>query len=103
MHKLLSKDLVRGFPNLNFKVDELCKACTQGKQTRGSLKPEKVVSSSRPIQHLHMDLCVPIRVKSPKGKQYILVIVDDFSRFTWISFLREKSEALYEFSKLSKE
>ena len=47
-----------------------------------------------------MDLCGPVRVRSPKGKHYMLVIVDDFSRFTWVLFLRNKSEALGEFSKL---
>ena len=47
-----------------------------------------------------MDLCGPMRVKIPKGKQYLFVIVDDFSRFTWVLFLKEKSEALAEFSKL---
>ena len=49
-----------------------------------------------------MDLCGPIRVKTPKGKQYLFVIVDDFSRYTWVIFLKDKSEALFEFSKLYK-
>ena len=52
---------------------------------------------------LHMDSCGPMRVKSPNSKQYILVIVDDYSRFTWVSFLKEKSEALYDLSKHFKE
>ena len=52
---------------------------------------------------LHMDLCGPMRVKSPKGKRYMLVIVDDFLRFSCVMFLKEKSEALTEFSKHSKE
>ena len=79
------------------------KACAQGKQTRSSFKPKKFVSTSRPLEMLHMDLCGPMRVKSPKVKRYMFVIVDDFSRFTWVLFLKEKSEALAEFSKLSKE
>ncbi|GKA69345.1 retrovirus-related pol polyprotein from transposon TNT 1-94 [Tanacetum coccineum] len=40
-----------------------------------------------------MDLCGPIRVKSINGKRYILVIVDDYSRYTWVHFLRSKDEA----------
>ncbi|GJS84401.1 retrovirus-related pol polyprotein from transposon TNT 1-94 [Tanacetum coccineum] len=43
---------------------------------------------------LHMDLCGPMRVASVNGKKYILVIVDDYSRFTWVKFLRSKDEAL---------
>nr|GFC18573.1 retrovirus-related Pol polyprotein from transposon TNT 1-94 [Tanacetum cinerariifolium] len=41
---------------------------------------------------LHMDLCGPMRVESVNGKKYILVIVDDYSRFTWVKFLRSKDE-----------
>ncbi|GJR23168.1 putative ribonuclease H-like domain-containing protein [Tanacetum coccineum] len=39
-----------------------------------------------------MDLCGPLRVQSINGKKYILVIVDDYSRFTWVKFLRSKDE-----------
>ncbi|GJU05867.1 integrase, catalytic region, zinc finger, CCHC-type containing protein [Tanacetum coccineum] len=41
-----------------------------------------------------MDLCGPMRVTSINGKKYILIIVDDYSRFTWVKFLRSKDEAL---------
>ncbi|GJR06152.1 retrovirus-related pol polyprotein from transposon TNT 1-94 [Tanacetum coccineum] len=41
---------------------------------------------------LHMDLCGPMRVQSINGKKYILIIVDDYSRFTWVKFLRSKDE-----------
>jgi transposase InsO family protein len=103
LQKLVSKGLVRGLPEMDFKGIDMCKACTRGKQTRSSFKPKKVVSSSRPLELLHMDLCGPMRVKSPNGKKYMLVVVDDFSRYTWVAFLKEKSEALFEFSKLCKE
>ncbi|GJQ96685.1 retrovirus-related pol polyprotein from transposon TNT 1-94 [Tanacetum coccineum] len=42
---------------------------------------------------MHMDLCGPIRVASVNGKKYILVIVEDYSRFTWVKFLASKDEA----------
>ncbi|GKB85701.1 retrovirus-related pol polyprotein from transposon TNT 1-94 [Tanacetum coccineum] len=42
------------------------------------------------LHTLHMDLCGPMRVQSINGKKYILVIVDDYSRFTWVKFLRSK-------------
>ncbi|GJZ93325.1 retrovirus-related pol polyprotein from transposon TNT 1-94 [Tanacetum coccineum] len=45
---------------------------------------------------LHMDLCGPMRIASINGKRYILVIVDDYSRYTWVLFLRSKDEALEE-------
>ena len=62
-----------------------------------------VLKGNKPEAHSNpkrLDLCGPMRVKTPKGKQYLFVIVDDFSRFTWVLFLREKLEALAKFSKL---
>ena len=103
MHKLASMELVRGLPKMDINFDEMCSSCVKGKQTRSSFKPKKVVSTSRPIELLHIDLCGPMRIKTPKGKQYILVVVDDFSRFTWTFFLKEKSEALQNFIDLCKE
>ncbi|GKD17165.1 retrovirus-related pol polyprotein from transposon TNT 1-94 [Tanacetum coccineum] len=44
------------------------------------------------LHTLHMDLCGPMRVQSINGKKYILVTVDDYSRFTWVKFLRSKDE-----------
>ncbi|GKF82107.1 retrovirus-related pol polyprotein from transposon TNT 1-94 [Tanacetum coccineum] len=44
------------------------------------------------LHTLHMDLCGPMRVQGINGKKYILVIVDDYSRFIWVKFLRSKDE-----------
>nr|GFA37157.1 hypothetical protein [Tanacetum cinerariifolium] len=49
-------------------------------------------SSKRRLQLLHMNLCGPMRVASINGKRYVLVIVDDYSRYTWTHFLRSKDE-----------
>ncbi|GJX23264.1 retrovirus-related pol polyprotein from transposon TNT 1-94 [Tanacetum coccineum] len=46
------------------------------------------------LHTIHMDLCGPMRVQSIKGKKYILVIVDDYSRFTWVKFSRSNDETL---------
>nr|GEW44740.1 retrovirus-related Pol polyprotein from transposon TNT 1-94 [Tanacetum cinerariifolium] len=51
-------------------------------------------SSKRQLQLLHMDLCGPVRVASINGRKYVLVIVDDYSRYTWTHFLRSKDETL---------
>ena len=50
-------------------------------------------ATSRCLELLHVDLMGPIRTESLGGKRYIMVIVDDFLRYTWVEFLREKSEA----------
>ena len=50
------------------------------------------VGTSKCFQLLHMDLMGPVEVDSFSGKRYAYVVVDDFSRYTWINFLKEKSE-----------
>ena len=83
LNKLISKDLVRGLPKLKFAENKICEVCVKGKQIRSSFKPKKQVTSSRTLELLHMDLCGPLKVQSINGKKYILVIVDDYSRYTW--------------------
>ncbi|XP_075099216.1 uncharacterized protein LOC142176057 [Nicotiana tabacum] len=63
-----------------------------GKHVKSSFKPKKDVSTSKPLDLLHMDLRGPMRVQSRGGKRYIFVIVDDYSRFTWTLFLKTKDE-----------
>ncbi|XP_070050888.1 uncharacterized protein [Nicotiana tomentosiformis] len=82
MNKLVKNDMVRGLPKSSFKDHKVCDACAKGKHVRSSFKLKKEVSTSRPLNLLHMDLCGPMRVPSRGGKRYIFVIVDDYSRFT---------------------
>nr|GEX78445.1 retrovirus-related Pol polyprotein from transposon TNT 1-94 [Tanacetum cinerariifolium] len=86
---LLSKnDIVVGLPKLKFVKDNLCSSCELGKAKRKSFHSNLTPSSKRRLQLLHMDLCGPMRVASINGKRYVLVIVDDYSRYTWTHFLR---------------
>ncbi|GKB66703.1 retrovirus-related pol polyprotein from transposon TNT 1-94 [Tanacetum coccineum] len=64
-----------------------------GKSKKASHPPKPVPNSKQRLHLLHMDLCGPIRVKSINGKRYVLVIVDDYSRYMWVHFLRSKDEA----------
>nr|GEZ05332.1 hypothetical protein [Tanacetum cinerariifolium] len=57
-----------------------------------SFKSKVVPSSKGRLNLLYMDLCGPMRVASINGKKYILVIVDDYSRYTWTLFLRSKDD-----------
>ncbi|GKA23766.1 retrovirus-related pol polyprotein from transposon TNT 1-94, partial [Tanacetum coccineum] len=90
---LLSKnDIVNGLPKLKFVKDQLCSSCEMGKAKRSSFKTIAVTRSKKQLVLLHMDLCGPMRVESINGKKYILVIVDDYSRYMWTHFLRSKDE-----------
>nr|GEY71929.1 putative ribonuclease H-like domain-containing protein [Tanacetum cinerariifolium] len=71
----------------------LCPSCEQGKSKRASHPPKPVPNSRQRLHLLHMDLCGPMRIASINGKQYVLVIVDDYSRYMWVHFLRSKDEA----------
>nr|GEX56309.1 retrovirus-related Pol polyprotein from transposon TNT 1-94 [Tanacetum cinerariifolium] len=80
---------------LNFKYhkEHLCPSCELGKSKRASHPPKPVLNSKQRLHLLHMDLCGPMRIASINGKRYVLVIVDDYSRYTWVHFLRSKDEA----------
>ncbi|KAJ9544402.1 hypothetical protein OSB04_024109 [Centaurea solstitialis] len=64
-----------------------------GKMKRSSHKSKTESSCQSPLEMIHMDLCGPMRIQSISGKKYILVMVDEYSRYTWLEFLRMKSEA----------
>nr|GEU82568.1 retrovirus-related Pol polyprotein from transposon TNT 1-94 [Tanacetum cinerariifolium] len=90
---LLSKnDIVVGLPKLKLVKNLLCSSCELGKAKRKSFHTKISLSSKRQLQLLHMDLCGPMRVESINGKRYVLLIVDDYSRYTWTRFLRSKDE-----------
>ncbi|KAJ9545160.1 hypothetical protein OSB04_024867 [Centaurea solstitialis] len=91
--KLANGGLVKGLPKLTFDRDSLCPACQMGKMKRSSHKSKTESSCQSPLEMLHMDLCGPMRIQSISGKKYILVMVDEYSRYTWQEFLRMKSEA----------
>ncbi|GKF95738.1 retrovirus-related pol polyprotein from transposon TNT 1-94, partial [Tanacetum coccineum] len=79
--------LVRGLPKLKFEKDRLCFACAMGKGKKKSYKPKSEDTNQEELNLLHMDLCGPMNVASVNEKKYILVIVDDYSRFTWVKCL----------------
>ncbi|WRX31617.1 Integrase [Theobroma cacao] len=97
MSKLIKKNLIAGLPKLKFEKDRICDACQLGKQVRTSFKTKKIVSTSRPLELLHIDLFGPIITTSLGGKSYDLVIVDDYSKYTWLYFLAHKNDALQAF------
>ena len=73
-----------------------------GKQTKSSHPKVNVIATSRPLELLYVDLMGHTRTESLGGKRYIMVVVNDFSRYSWVEFLREKSEACEKMGKLCK-
>ncbi|GJU55421.1 retrovirus-related pol polyprotein from transposon TNT 1-94 [Tanacetum coccineum] len=89
----IAKIMGYGLPKLKFEKDHLCSACAMGKSKKQSHKPKSEDTNQEKLDLLYMDLCGPMHVASINGKKYILVIVDDYSRFTWVKFLASKDEA----------
>nr|GFB10966.1 retrotransposon protein, putative, Ty1-copia subclass [Tanacetum cinerariifolium] len=78
---------------MKFEKDHLCFAYEQGKIHQKHHKSKTAFASNNPLYLLHMDLCGPMRVQSINGKRYVLVVLDDYSRYTWVLFLHLKDEA----------
>ncbi|GJV20000.1 retrovirus-related pol polyprotein from transposon TNT 1-94 [Tanacetum coccineum] len=89
---LSKKDIMIGLPKFKYVKDQLGSSCELSKAKRSSFKTKVIPSSKGQLNLLHMDLCGPMRVESINGKKYILVIIDDYSRYTWNLFLRSKDE-----------
>ncbi|GAA0155681.1 hypothetical protein LIER_38131 [Lithospermum erythrorhizon] len=96
MKQLISKKVVNGLPKNEIK-EKVYGECQVGKQTKVSQQ----VVTTRVLEVLHMDLMGPMQVQSIGGKKYIYVCVDNFSRYTWMKFIREKSDAFDAFQQLA--
>jgi hypothetical protein len=92
MLKIASKDIVNDLPKMEKIGKEICGPCQLGKQTRATIKKTSGILTSRNLELLHMDLMGPTRTTSLGGKKNILVVVDDFSRYTWAILLRKKKK-----------
>ncbi|GJZ93922.1 retrovirus-related pol polyprotein from transposon TNT 1-94 [Tanacetum coccineum] len=101
IQSLASKELVRNLPKLKFD-QHFCDACKMGKQAHASHKAKNIVSTTRCLELLHMDLFGPSAVRSYRGNRYTLVIVDDYSRYTWTRFLKDKTKAFDQFEIFSR-
>nr|GEW84880.1 hypothetical protein [Tanacetum cinerariifolium] len=92
INNLMKNNLVQGLPKMKFEKDHLGSACEQWKIHRKHHKSKTNFASNKHLYLLHMDLCGLIRVESINGKRYVLVVVDDYSRYTWVIFLHSKDE-----------
>jgi transposase InsO family protein len=90
LHNLLKGEHILGLTNVHFEKDRVCSTCQAGKQVGVHHPHKNIMTMDRPLELLHMDLFGPIAYISIDGSKHCLVIVDDYSRFTWVFFLQEK-------------
>ncbi|GJY09443.1 retrovirus-related pol polyprotein from transposon TNT 1-94 [Tanacetum coccineum] len=94
INHLARHGLVQGLPKLKFQKDSLMFCMCISKSSKKPHKPKSEDTNQEKLYLLHIDLCGPMRVASVNGKKYIIVIVDDYSRFTWVKCLRSKDKVL---------
>ena len=68
-----------------------------GKLTRTTFKSKNFTSTDKPLQLVHTDLCGPLRKEGTRGERYFMLVIDDYSRLTWVAFVNKKFEALENF------
>jgi hypothetical protein len=93
--------LLRGLPLLKFESDLVCAPCHHGKMIAASHSPVNTMMTEHLGQLLYMDTVGPSRVRSMGGKWYVLVIVDDYSRYSWVFFLESKDKVFEHFRSLA--
>ena len=95
---LLKKEMVRGLPSISH-PNQVCKGCVLGKQFKKSFPKESSLIAQKPLELIHTDVCGPIKLSSLGKSNYFLLFMNDFSRKTWVHFLKEKSEVFENFKK----
>ena len=97
MKLLHTKNMVNGFPLID-KRDRVCERCIFGKQHRETFPVGKSYRVHTPLEIVHSNICGPMQTASIGGCNYFLTFIDDYSRKTWVHFLKHKSDAFSCFS-----
>jgi hypothetical protein len=92
LHKLQKEGHILGLMNVAFEKDRPCGARQAGKQLGAQHRAKNIMTTTRLLKMLHMDLFGPIAYISIGGNKYGLVTIDDYSHFTWVFVLQDKSE-----------
>lgn len=98
LQKLSKKGMVHGLPEIDY-IEKFCEECVLGKHSRHSFQKKAEYRTTDHLALIHTDICGPITPESFSGKKYFITFIDDYSRKTWVYFLKEKSEAFEVFKK----
>jgi hypothetical protein len=82
--KLQKNKHILGLTNIHFEKDRICSTCQAEKQVDVLHPPKSIMTTTQPLKLIHMDLFGPVAYLSIGGNKYGLVVVDDYSCFTWI-------------------
>jgi transposase InsO family protein len=101
LNKLLKGEHILGLTNVHFEKNRICSACPAGKQVGAPHPAKNVLTTTRQLELLHMDIFGPVAYVSIGGNKYGFFIVDDYSQYTWVFFMKDKSKAHEIFKKFA--
>lgn len=88
---------VAGIPKFPKTSIDLCGGCCKGKQQVEQFSKQSTGKTNKVLQLVHADVMGPMRTNTKRGSKYVLLFVDDFSRFTIPYFLKSKAEVTQKF------
>ena len=92
----MSKSSLRGLPNLDVHASVVCTGCQYGKVHQLPYE-ESSFSAKQSLELIHSDVFRKVKQSSVNGMHYIVTFIDDYSRYVWVYFMKEKSETLAKF------
>ncbi|UYV74280.1 hypothetical protein LAZ67_11002829 [Cordylochernes scorpioides] len=96
MKEMTQGNLVYGH-DIKYRNLPECDSCIMGKLSSEPYNPVTRNNTTEPLELIHMDLCGPMANKSLGGSRYFFVLVDDFSKRTFVYFLKTKDETFDRF------
>ena len=98
MDKLIDENMVNGMDGVNNKKEnQFCEACAKGKQHRSPYPKTADYRASELFELVHSDVCGPMPIPSLGGSRYYVTFIDDYSRYTFVYFMKNKSEVFEKF------
>lgn len=93
---MVKKSMLKGLPQLDVRTDTVCAGCQYGKAHQLPYEESKF-KAREPLELVHSDVFGPIKQPSIGGMQYMVTFIDDFSRYVWVFFMKEKSDTFSKF------
>ncbi|KAM1906652.1 hypothetical protein ACFX14_026396 [Malus domestica] len=93
---MVKKLMLKGLPQLDVRTDTVCAGCQYGKAHQLPYKESKF-KAKEPLELVHSDVFGPIKQPSIGGMRYMVTFIDDFSRYVWVFFMKEKFDTFSKF------
>ncbi|KAE8704478.1 hypothetical protein F3Y22_tig00110450pilonHSYRG00264 [Hibiscus syriacus] len=93
---MVKKSMLKGLPQLDVRTDTVCAGCQYGKAHQLPYDESKF-KAKEPLDLVHSDVFGPVKQQSISGMRYMVTFIDDFSRYVWVFFMKEKSDTFSKF------